>query len=480
MASPQHVEPEVFATGPKTFANEPNQKSQLDDASSPREVDSTRVVSLSNGNLATNSDMPDTDEQLDQALVAGDNSLRTNVTFKETSSSTNALSSLPSAIKKLTLNSLHHLSGNLGFECNHSSSESNKLLQQRQPCCLHEHEFVGAGSGLGLDRKPLPLSLRVEGDLVGGGSSSPTTTTTTTAALHLVLAADVQPASDVEEEEETDENMGAVATIDRLPAETTWHILSFVSPKDLRSNVRAVCRQWRAIADDELLWKHLCQQELNITWIEEELRRTQYKWSEYFWQLLKYKDDFLASYFDEEKKELGCEHYKRNNKILAACCNRFYVCRHCHNADQDHAIDRYATSVMFCMVCRTIQPKGHDCRSAVCNGRQLAVYFCNICNFWDNCDDKSIFHCPDCNVCYLGRGLGIDYYHCYECNMCFDMRFAGTHRHIKKLDALPSSNNNSGSSSGPSPSPPPPPPPPGSSSSSSSDNHIPRGWSSTF
>jgi len=57
-------------------------------------------------------------------------------------------------------------------------------------------------------------------------------------------------------------------------------------------------------------------------------------------------------------------------------------------------------------------------------------------------------------VCYLGRGLGVDYYHCtvrelpylssvvaqlltrpapslvQECNMCFDKRYQASHKHI--------------------------------------------------
>jgi zinc finger-like protein len=136
---------------------------------------------------------------------------------------------------------------------------------------------------------------------------------------------------------------------------------------------------------------------------------------------------------DPDKKILGCQHYQRNVKILAECCQRFFVCRHCHNVEKDHQINRYATKTMvhartttstvcvcvcvcdqsnnrnsrkcvvcahvcvggqYCMVCRTVQAKGPACLSPVCQGKHLALYYCSVCNFWDNTPGKSIFHCP--------------------------------------------------------------------------------------
>lgn len=32
--------------------------------------------------------------------------------------------------------------------------------------------------------------------------------------------------------------------------------------------------------------------------------------------------------------------------------------------------------------------------------------------------DRQIYHCPYCNLCRLGKGLGIDYFHCMKCNAC--------------------------------------------------------------
>lgn len=31
---------------------------------------------------------------------------------------------------------------------------------------------------------------------------------------------------------------------------------------------------------------------------------------------------------------------------------------------------------------------------------------------------RQIYHCPYCNLCRVGKGLGIDYFHCMNCNAC--------------------------------------------------------------
>ena len=47
------------------------------------------------------------------------------------------------------------------------------------------------------------------------------------------------------------------------------------------------------------------------------------------------------SYKDPVKLTFGCKHYKRNCKLVAACCNRIYACRLCHDDVADHSMDRY-------------------------------------------------------------------------------------------------------------------------------------------
>ncbi|KHF98655.1 Uncharacterized protein F383_15864 [Gossypium arboreum] len=85
------------------------------------------------------------------------------------------------------------------------------------------------------------------------------------------------------------------------------------------------------------------------------------------------------SYRDPLELALGCKHYKRNCKLFAPCCNQLYTCIHCHNEVADHKLDR-------------------------------------ICKLFD--DERQIYHCPYCNLCRVGKGLGVDYFHCMNCNAC--------------------------------------------------------------
>ncbi|TVT96758.1 hypothetical protein EJB05_58031, partial [Eragrostis curvula] len=80
------------------------------------------------------------------------------------------------------------------------------------------------------------------------------------------------------------------------------------------------------------------------------------------------------SYRDADKQIFGCEHYKRNCKLVAACCNKLFTCRFCHDKVSDHTMER------------------------------------------------SVYHCPFCNLCRLGNGLGTDFFHCMKCNCCLGMK----------------------------------------------------------
>jgi zinc finger-like protein len=52
-------------------------------------------------------------------------------------------------------------------------------------------------------------------------------------------------------------------------------------------------------------------------------------------------EGYLPSFRDPEKQVFGCEHYKRNCKIRAACCGKLFTCRFCHdNNSSDHSMDR--------------------------------------------------------------------------------------------------------------------------------------------
>ncbi|KAL6125529.1 hypothetical protein ACLB2K_073585 [Fragaria x ananassa] len=91
----------------------------------------------------------------------------------------------------------------------------------------------------------------------------------------------------------------------------------------------------------------------------------------------------------------------------------------CHDIVSDHPMDWKATSEMMCMRCLINQPVGPVCSTASCNGFPMAKYYCNLCNLFD--DDRNVYHCPFCNLCRVGKGLGIDYFHCMSCNCCMGM-----------------------------------------------------------
>ncbi|XP_076932624.1 zinc finger protein BRUTUS-like At1g18910, partial [Bidens hawaiensis] len=116
------------------------------------------------------------------------------------------------------------------------------------------------------------------------------------------------------------------------------------------------------------------------------------------------------SYCDSQNLVFGCQHYKRNCKLVASCCNKLFTCSHCHNEATDHIMDRKATTLMMCMKCLIIQPIGPTCSTVSCNNLSMARYYCPVCKLFD--DEREIYHCPHCGICRVGKGLGIDYFHC--------------------------------------------------------------------
>lgn len=112
---------------------------------------------------------------------------------------------------------------------------------------------------------------------------------------------------------------------------------------------------------------------------------------------------------EEVTNALGCEHYKRNIKLQCSACNRWYTCRFCHDAVEDHMLNRRETKNMLCMLCGCAQPASEEC--ALCSERG-AWYYCDVCKLWDDDPEKDIYHCNDCGICRVGKGLGKDFFHC--------------------------------------------------------------------
>lgn len=108
-------------------------------------------------------------------------------------------------------------------------------------------------------------------------------------------------------------------------------------------------------------------------------------------------------------QSLGCRHYKRNVKMQCFTCGGWYTCRFCHDEAEDHILPRRETKNMLCMLCSSAQPVSDIC--AIC-GVRAAWYYCGICKLWDDDANKSIYHCADCGICRVGRGIGKDFIHC--------------------------------------------------------------------
>ncbi|KAI1388719.1 zf-CHY-domain-containing protein [Hypoxylon trugodes] len=130
-----------------------------------------------------------------------------------------------------------------------------------------------------------------------------------------------------------------------------------------------------------------------------------------------------------EYRPLGCEHYRRNVKLQCSQCNKWYTCRFCHDKVEDHILIRKETRNMLCMFCGTAQKAGDVCVSC---GASAARYYCNICKLWNDDPDKPVYHCNDCGICRIGRGIGKDFFHCKTCCACIAIGQENDHKCIER------------------------------------------------
>ncbi|KAF3766140.1 zf-CHY-domain-containing protein, partial [Cryphonectria parasitica EP155] len=132
---------------------------------------------------------------------------------------------------------------------------------------------------------------------------------------------------------------------------------------------------------------------------------------------------------DEDLPELGCVHYKRNIKVQCAECDKWYTCRLCHDDAEEHTLPRKHTKNMLCMLCGHAQKASDTC--AHC-GESAASYYCNICKLWSDDVNKHIYHCDDCGICRVGRGLEKDFFHCKTCRACISIATKDDHKCIER------------------------------------------------
>ncbi|CAI5534729.1 unnamed protein product, partial [Closterium sp. Naga37s-1] len=192
-----------------------------------------------------------------------------------------------------------------------------------------------------------------------------------------------------------------------------WHNIFRMNQKELEAAIRRVSSDSSL---DPRRKAYLMQNLMTSRWIVAQQQR--HKSS----RDAPEEEVLCASYHDEEKGIYGCQHYRRNCKVRAVCCNKLVSCRFCHDKVADHAMDRHAVREMMCMKCLKVQPVGQYCATPSCNGYSMAKHYCSICKLFD--DARDIYHCPFCNLCRVGRGLGIDYFHCMTCNACMSVTLA--------------------------------------------------------
>jgi len=61
----------------------------------------------------------------------------------------------------------------------------------------------------------------------------------------------------------------------------------------------------------------------------------------------------------------------------------------------------------------------------------MARYYCDVCHLFEDSMARSIYHCPHCGICRVGRGLGQDFFHCPRCDICMAIALKDNHRCVE-------------------------------------------------
>jgi len=121
--------------------------------------------------------------------------------------------------------------------------------------------------------------------------------------------------------------------------------------------------------------------------------------------------------FSPTSGTFGCSHYQRGLKLWASCCQKLYTCTRCHDEAVGHSHQMDVSSKQaWCMNCSMFQANpGSKC--ANCDSL-FGTYSCRSCGIWECNPNVHVYHCPYCDVCRVGSGLGEDFFHCMRCNAC--------------------------------------------------------------
>ncbi|XP_038129566.1 RING finger and CHY zinc finger domain-containing protein 1 [Cyprinodon tularosa] len=123
---------------------------------------------------------------------------------------------------------------------------------------------------------------------------------------------------------------------------------------------------------------------------------------------------------------VGCKHYVRSCLLKAPCCGKLYVCRLCHDAEENHQMDRFKVREVLCSECETLQKAQKNCQQ--CHV-QFGEYYCDICHLFDK--DKKQYHCQPCGICRIGPRE--KYFHCEKCNLCLAQDLRGNHKCVENV-----------------------------------------------
>ncbi|XP_034047283.1 RING finger and CHY zinc finger domain-containing protein 1-like [Thalassophryne amazonica] len=110
----------------------------------------------------------------------------------------------------------------------------------------------------------------------------------------------------------------------------------------------------------------------------------------------------------------------------APCCGKLYVCRLCHDAEDNHQMDRFKVQEVQCSKCHTVQQTQQTCQH--CHV-QFGEYYCDICHLFDK--NKKQYHCQSCGICRIGPRE--KYFHCEKCNLCLAKDLRGNHKCVENV-----------------------------------------------
>ena len=98
------------------------------------------------------------------------------------------------------------------------------------------------------------------------------------------------------------------------------------------------------------------------------------------------------------------------------------------NPKKNHQFNRKAVTHVKCLRCGLEQPKGKTCSGCQ---KDFAVYFCDVCNLYDDLGDKKgIYHCDKCGICRVGGKDNL--YHCDSCGCCMNKTMENNHKCMNK------------------------------------------------